>query len=749
MVLAADTEEQFGDFKDDEISYYYLDAVPEDFGEDKGIWEETKDKFWFLDMQDKFGQKMNELFNFLTNTAFELNMFMTRMMITALDIAYDFEFVNSIINKLDEIMAPITGITGTGAFSNSGLFGNFAKFVAVITVIYAVYVLIWKRSMFSSITTILQTVIALTIAVLLFSNYSSFLLGLNQVTTEASALILSGTHSQPKNGDRNNPNLIIPDTPTGLNEKNLQNKMRDNLWSMFVDRPYLYMMYGETSLEKLDKNGDRNQSVNRVKEVLKQKPKSEARYEAIIKEKDVKRNKYVTYSNISKRLSFTPMYLSINGITSVPIYFLALTLILFQFWFMIIALFAPFALLIGAIPGQFNVLKRYFIELGLPLILKMLVSFAALVIFALSELLYQADFAVNNSGGNAFFSYITVAIVHFVLFMLIFLLRKRISNIFSAGTKGINDLREGMGAVTNPLKKGVHGTTTATGLAVGAVTTGGIGAMAGANIGGSVGKMATGEGDVREVANSAFQAKRAHQLAELKGLNGKQDATPRVNNLSNDRADNMNKFINDTTQSNNTQEKTDDVLDSVDKEGTKDVSMNEQPNPHSIDSKKIQEEAGTKENYSALMVEGKKPNKQIQQKSLLGNQVESKEEYVRRQQVPKTSDWMEESSDINANPAIEQMESKPEKVPIPTANDWIEDTPEMVKVDAEKEIQHSHLSGKSDIKHNYSDENNIMSEYDDSYANLASLENHMLVNNLHEHSHQDEYANLKDWDRGE
>ncbi|TMN20853.1 CD3337/EF1877 family mobilome membrane protein [Lentibacillus cibarius] len=504
------SQEQLGALKDNGKSYYHLDAVPDDFNEEKSFADKVTDKFWFLDVKDKAGQKMNEFFNYLVNVAFDMNILMTNFMISSLDFAYNFNFINLIIDKLDSIMQQITGVTGIGNFSSNGIFGNLAKFVAVFTVIYAIFLMVWKRSMFSSFGTILQTVLALTIALLLFTNYSTFLSGLNQVTTQASSLILaSDFNKQNQNGSQKVENAA----PTNLNEESLKREMKDNLWTLFVDRPYLYMMYGETNLNNIGNNISKEEAINRINKILKNEPNSESRYKAISNEIN-KGNNYLLYDNISKRLSFTPLYLAINGITSLPVYFLALALLLFQFWFMLIAIFAPFALLFGAMPGQFNVVKRYFIELGLPLVLKIVVAFSALIIFAISELLYQADFTATQSG-NPFMGYIAAALIHFVLFMLLFFLRKRIKNIFAAGSQGVQEIREGVGDFSNPLKKRTQGLATTYGAAIGGVATGGTGALAGANIGSSVGKMATGEGSVGDVAKSGMQAKRSKQLSSL------------------------------------------------------------------------------------------------------------------------------------------------------------------------------------------------------------------------------------------
>src|SRR5699024_7844401 len=247
------------------------------------------------------------------------------------------------------------------------------------------FLLIWRRSMIESLTVILQTVVALAIALLLFTNYSTFLNGVNDVTTQASGVVLGGGSFKknydpvrdPITGAEPMPIEDASNTPTGLNEDSLRMQMRNNLWSLFVDRPYLYLMYGKVDLDKIE--GGKG----RVNKILKKPKGSEEREEALLEEIDENGydNDYMKYSNTGQRLAFTAIYLGINGITSIPVYILALLLIVFQFWFMLIAALAPFALIVGAVPGQFNIIPRYFIELGLPLVLKIVVAFGAVMVF--------------------------------------------------------------------------------------------------------------------------------------------------------------------------------------------------------------------------------------------------------------------------------------------------------------------------------------------------------------------------------
>ncbi|QKY69426.1 CD3337/EF1877 family mobilome membrane protein [Lentibacillus sp. CBA3610] len=640
-------EEQLGNFKEGGKSHYHLDAVPEDFAKEENFIDGIKGNLWFLN-SDEITQKMNEMFNYIANIAFDMNILMTNFMLFSLDFAYDFNFINTIIEKLNEIMGEITGITGGGHFSDSGLFGNLAMFTAVFAVIYAAFLMIWKRSMFASIGTILQTIMALTIAILLFTNYATFLTGLNQVTTQASSLILAGNSQERDAGGGSQP--IEANTPTNLDEQSLKNGMKDNIWALFVDRPYLYMMYGETNLNNLARSEE--EAVDRVNSILKEQPNSEERFTAISNELTNYDNDYLLYDNISTRLSFTPMYLMINGIVSIPIYFLALALLIFQFWFMLIAIFAPFALLFGAIPGQFNVVKRYFIELGLPLVLKIVVSFTALVIFAISDLLYEADFIASDNG-NPFVAYIAAALIHFVLFMLIFLLRKRIRKIFSAGSQSVQELREGMDELNNPLKKGIQGAGTVTGAAVGAAATGSAGAIAGANVGSSVGKAATGEGSAGDIAKSGMKAHRSQQMASLRKTSSADNSEAnQVNRVSDAEARNIRAdVINNSSDAHGP--------NAFERSEVEHASLDDLDGTHDHITQQGEHDGEAKGDHATRLAdrqqrEDRELKHQYQSLSNLQKSEQPKAELTAEkekfnQSFPETNDWSESTTAVNAN----------------------------------------------------------------------------------------------------
>src|SRR5690625_196758 len=681
-------EEQLGGYKEGGDSHYHLDVVPDDATEDKNWWEEKRDKYlWFLDLEDKFADTMSEFFKYIINLVFNMNIFLTRLMISAFDLAYYFYFVSTIIDELSNIMGSITGISSSGKIQSGGLFGNLAIFAALLSVTYATFILIFRRSMFESLTSILQTILSITLAIFLFTNYSSFLTGINQVTTEMSGLVLSGSATSLEEEPVDDPNSPEPfaDTPTGLDENDVRDKMRDNIWSLFVDRPYLYMMFGSANPDEIEGLDER------MNNILKNEKNSEERADAIFNELDTHNNRYITYSNVGKRVSFTPMYLSINGITSILVYALALALIIFQFWFMIIALFAPFALLIGAVPGMFSVIKRYAIELVLPLVLKIVVAFGALMVFAISEVLYKVDFSVSHQPGNPFYNYIAAAIVHFALFALLFLLRKRIANIFVHSHHVLKELKGGMDTVKEPVNTAVQTTATVGGAVAGGVAGGPMGAAKGAGIGAAVGGAMTGEGSAGDVAKEAGKAYLYSNLGKSMGnIDGEaqsDDAT-----VSDEGVRNLADFMDDKEFSS---EEIDNTINQFDKQGIKNVSLNELDEEHEKIMSNIENE-GLNDDYASLLAKGVAGNqwdqRLAQQKVFLQQQRQRAQNTKVIKSIPSASNWMDDSVNMyeNFDDQVTKANAEPMSFgAIPSASDWMSDSGDMYSQDLSSQPERS------------------------------------------------------------
>lgn len=464
----------YGVYKGDSI-HYTLDIANPNELEQKGFFSNTWDFISLQVVDDTISETLHYSIFFVVDMFFKLNVFMTNVMLAILNFAYNTNIINSLIDNIEETMRSFTGIEGA-RFGDTGLFSGFLGLIGLLTALFTLYQFIVKKASISAFSSILKSVFALTLALLFFSNYTEVLKEAHSVSTDLSAALLSGS-----------VDISVNETSGAIESTTVREKMNDNIFTMFVHKPYLMLQYGTINVDDI--------GASRVEELLTTE-KGEKRRAIVIKEVTEKKNETLTYAGVINRLVFAGVMTITNVVSSIPIFLLAFFLVIFQFWFLVIALIAPFVFLWSALPNQFGVLKRYFFEMSIPLILKMGLSVISLILFGITDVLYN----INTLGGGTQGYIITTLLQSLILFTL-FLLRKRIFNVFSTGSRELNILREQMNSTfIEPMKKGARDTLTVGGAIIGGAVAGPQGAMIGANIGSSAGSAFSGESDLSGMA---------------------------------------------------------------------------------------------------------------------------------------------------------------------------------------------------------------------------------------------------------
>lgn len=494
---------------DSERFYYKLEA---------GLPDDDKAKFWNVlgKVNDSVTVALNETLMAVNNFMFSVNKTFTSLLVGILELSNNSFFVDQAVNKMSTHIKNMVGVSGN-SFTNNGMFLPLLKIIAIFVVLYAFYKLVWKRSFVESFGELFKFIIVLTVSLLLFTNYSTFISGMNKLGTEVSSIIVGSSSSYSGHGDR-------------------LNSFSEGLWEHFVDEPYLILQYGTSDLDELaveDLSGR-----ERVRGLLTAGKDSPLRKAGVDIEINHLNNYYMSYDSVVEKTYLNFMFMLINGIVSIPIYLIALALVFTQFWFVIIAMIAPFALLIASFPSQFNVLRRYFFELSLPLLIRVALSFILLILMFLNTVvrdLTEVEFVALFTGtiGVAFLN----GLFYVMLFIGIFLLRKRIMGILSSGSNMVGEIRQGLASVTTkPVKGAVQTATTVGGAAIGGAIGGVAGAMQGANMGATAGKIATGESGgmaqaTQDLARGAYQGEMLKHFAEKKDRhtnNVKNDDKPKL-----------------------------------------------------------------------------------------------------------------------------------------------------------------------------------------------------------------------------
>lgn len=521
-----------GEMDGNPISFYYIDAVTNVEIEEHDEWISIIPS-WIESPFKNIEGALQRYINGINNLIFEMNMYLATTVISVIGFAFNFDIIEKMLKIIEPSIMSIVGISG-GSFDGGlgsdggGLFGIFMELIFMVMVVVVFYNLIVNRRLISSLNVILRVILCLTLALVFFSNYSSALTGMHEIAKSVTSIVIddvgggitSGVANVGGSSDSFVAGLYADDNVTA--KGNEGKPMKRLLWNILVERPYAYVQFGDGDIE-----GSITEA--RFEEMLSYIPNTEERTSYLI-DTEIRDNlnTMVHADQVFNKMGFLCIVLLVNFLTAIPILLVALAIILLQFWYVIVAIIAPFALLLGAIPTMHRVLMRYGLELIIPLFLRVFLTTLLLLLLALTSLAFEFTQSINSDGSSTpfFISYIATAIFIIMLFVMTFLLRNRLSDIFSKGSTFLGELRSATGDLGGMMTGGVRGVSTSggalTGAVIGGMATGGPGALTGAikgaNIGKALGNVATGTGDI------AGTALRLHQLSKMEKLsNGKDE----------------------------------------------------------------------------------------------------------------------------------------------------------------------------------------------------------------------------------
>ncbi|HFR4168343.1 TPA: CD3337/EF1877 family mobilome membrane protein [Bacillus cereus] len=386
-----------GIYKD---KYYEIDTYqPKE--EDKNVFE----KGWgYLFGDDSMGKDLQRMLyttcQWFANMAFQLNVILGQLTIFLVDQALNLDIVDAVADKLGAAMQNIAGI-GKGGFLSSGLFPAIIGIACVLSACYAGYIFFIKRQPSKGLSELVKTVLVIAFIVTYIGNASTILKSANTISSEISVTVLAkATGTVAGDPGRSKADAIF--------------SVKKQIWDLLVERPYLFLQYGEDSKEKL--------GAQRVDELLAKSPGKE-RNEIVGKEVK-KGNQMMVLSSVGERLVFTVMYYVVNTFAGVPVIAFCLLIVAFQLWFLVMSIISPIVMAVALLPGHRRVIESWASQWIRPLALKIFMSVMLVIIFTVAELLY-----VLPEAGVA--GYVSTMIFQILVFVLCYIFRGNIVAAFS------------------------------------------------------------------------------------------------------------------------------------------------------------------------------------------------------------------------------------------------------------------------------------------------------------------------------
>lgn len=380
--------------------YYEIDTYqPKE--DEKNVFQKVGG---YLFGDDSVGKDLQRMLyttcQWLANMAFQLNVILGQLTIFLVHQALNLDIVDTVADKLGAAMQNIAGI-GKGGFLSSGLFPAIIGIACVLSACYAGYIFFIKRQPSKGLSELVKTVLVIAFIVTYIGNAGTILKSANTMSSEISVTVLAkATGTVAGDPGRSKADAIF--------------SVKKQIWDLLVERPYLFLQYGEDSKEKL--------GAQRVDELLAKSPGKE-RNEAV--EKEVKKgNQMMLISSVGERLVFTVMYYVVNTFAGVPVIAFCLLIVAFQLWFLVMSIISPLIMAVALLPGHRRVIESWASQWIRPLALKIFMSGMLVIIFTVAELLY-----VLPEAGVA--GYVSTMIFQILVFVLCYLFRGNIVAAFS------------------------------------------------------------------------------------------------------------------------------------------------------------------------------------------------------------------------------------------------------------------------------------------------------------------------------
>lgn len=409
------SENLFKGYTDDvyKDKYYEIDTESPKKDE-KGALEKIGG---YLFGDDSVGQDLQRMIyttcQWFVNLAFKLNIMLTQLIMFLVDQALKLDIVSGVADKLAASMQNISGV-GVGedekiGFLSGGLFPSIISLMCVLSACYAAYVFFIKRQPTAGLNELVKTVLVIAFILVFIGNAGTVLKTANTISSEVSTTILAKATG------------TVAGDP-GRSQGAAISAVKKQIWSILVERPYLFMQYGEDSKEKIGKE--------RVETLLKLKPGTD-RSKNVDDEVKNKNNQMMKLDSIGDRIIFTLIYYIVNTFIGIPILAFCLLIVAFQLWFLVMSLIAPIVLAVALLPGHRKVIESWVTQWIKPLALKVLMSIMLVIIFTVSELLY-----VLPEAGLGLAGYVSTMVFQIIVFILCYIFRDNITASFKK-TKNI------------------------------------------------------------------------------------------------------------------------------------------------------------------------------------------------------------------------------------------------------------------------------------------------------------------------
>ena len=306
----------------------------------------------------------------ITNFVWTISLYLSNATGYVVQQAYKLDFINDMADSIGKSIQTLAGVTEHG-FSSSGFYVGFLLIIILIVGVYTAYTGLLKRETSKALHAVINFVVVFVLSASFIAYAPDYIKKINEFSSDISTASLDlGTKIMLPNSDSEGKDSV--------------DLIRDSLFSIQVEQPWLLLQFGNSNAEEI--------GTDRVEALVSASPEDEdgkTREEVVKTEIEDNDNNNLTIPQVVNRLGMVFFLLFFNLGITIFVFLLTGMMLFSQILFIIFAMFLPISFLLSMIPSYESMAKQAIVRVFNTIMTRAGITLIVTVAFSISSMFYN------------------------------------------------------------------------------------------------------------------------------------------------------------------------------------------------------------------------------------------------------------------------------------------------------------------------------------------------------------------------
>ena len=306
----------------------------------------------------------------ITNFVWTISLYLSNATGYVVQEAYKLDFINDMADSIGKSIQTLAGVTSNG-FSSTGFYVGFLLLIILVVGLYVAYTGLIKRETSKALHAVINFVVVFVLSASFIAYAPDYIKKINEFSSDISTASLDlGTK------------IILPNSDS--EGKDSVDLIRDSLFSIQVEQPWLLLQFGNSNAEEI--------GTDRVEALVSASPEDEdgkTREEVVKTEIENNDNNNLTIPQVVNRLGMVFFLLFFNLGITIFVFLLTGMMLFSQILFIIFAMFLPISFLLSMIPSYESMAKQAIVRVFNTIMTRAGITLIVTVAFSISSMFYN------------------------------------------------------------------------------------------------------------------------------------------------------------------------------------------------------------------------------------------------------------------------------------------------------------------------------------------------------------------------